>query len=161
MIINNKFNFVALQFRRIMKKLFTLVAFVLLSVSFGMAQETASQDTAVITFDKTMYDLGTITPGSHPLEFTFTNTGKGILLVTNVHPTCGCTIASWTKEPIKPGEKGVVKATYNASAVGPVTKSLTVNSNSKTPVMSLTFKATVVSPAKEESTDKTTSTNTK
>lgn len=141
-----------------MKKIVVLVACVLFSVSFAFSQE--QKDTAVITFDKTLFELGTVPPGSHPFEFSFTNTGKGVLLVSNVSPTCGCTVATWTKEPIKPGGKGIVKVTYTGSGIGTFTKSLSVFSNSKTPVTNLSFRVTVADPSKENQ-DKTTAETTK
>lgn len=141
-----------------MKKIVGLVACVLFSVSFAFSQE--QKDTAVITFDKTIFELGTVSPGSHPFEFSFTNTGKGVLIVSNVQTTCGCTGATWTKEPIKPGGKGVVKVTYTGSAIGTFSKTLNVFSNSKTPVTGLSFRVTVADPSKENQ-DKTTADTTK
>jgi hypothetical protein len=132
-----------------MKSILGIFVGLLLTVSFSFAQE-APQDTAVITFDKPVYEVGTIKPGSHVFEFNFTNTGKGVLTVTNVAPTCGCTIADWTKEPIKPGAKGVVKATFNAAAIGNFDKAITVYSNSKTPVMKVSFRGIIANPAQPD-----------
>lgn len=140
-----------------MKKIVGLVACVLFSVSFAFSQE--QKDTAVITFDKTKFELGTVSPGSHPFEFAFTNTGKGVLIVSNVAPTCGCTVATWTKEPIKPGGKGVVKVTYTASQIGTFDKTLNVFSNSKNAVTGLSFRVTVADPSKENQDKTTANTN--
>jgi hypothetical protein len=137
-----------------MKKL--VIAFCLFAGTFSFikAQETtaASKDTAEITFEKKTYELGTIQPGSHTFEFVFTNTGKGVLLLTNVTPGCGCTHADWTKEPIKKGEKGIIKTTYNATSIGHFTKNITVFSNAKTPVVSISFNANVTNPAETANT---------
>ena len=62
-------------------------------------------------------------------EFTFTNTTKETILVTNVKPSCGCTAANYTKTPIKPGEKGSVTATYNAASPGAFHKTVTVTTS--------------------------------
>lgn len=141
-----------------MKKIVVVLVCMLFSVSFVFSQE--QKDTAVITFDKTIFELGNVSPGSHPFEFSFTNTGKGVLLVSNVNPTCGCTVATWTKEPIKPGGKGFVKVTYTGNAIGTFTKSLSVFSNSKTPVTTLSFRVTVADPSKENQ-EKTAASTTK
>src|SRR5690625_4939798 len=60
-----------------------------------------------IKFDETNYDFGEMKEGDvvqH--EFTFTNTGDAPLKVLKARPSCGCTVPSWSKEPIAPGEKG-------------------------------------------------------
>jgi hypothetical protein len=100
----------------------------------------------------TTFQFGKIMDGetvSH--EFEFTNTGKGDLVVNNVKASCGCTTPDWTKEPIKPGEKGMIKAVFNSAGKGtpeavPVTKAVTVDFNSSTvPVVVLQFTANVKS----------------
>ena len=136
-----------------MKKVFGIIGAVLLSLGLTLAQEanTSATDTAVIKFDKSVYDFGTLKPGSHTFEFAYENTGNGPLVLTNVAPSCGCTKSDWSKEPIKPGEKGIIKATYTASALGPIHKSITIYSNAKNSVVSISFKATVISPAENTS----------
>lgn len=77
--------------------------------------------------------------------FEFENTGKVDLVLSNVKPSCGCTTPEYTKEPIAPGKKGFIKATYNAAGMGNFQKSITVNSNvSEQPVV-LTIKGEVFS----------------
>ncbi|WP_320816051.1 DUF1573 domain-containing protein [Flavobacterium sp.] len=76
------------------------------------------------------HDFGDLEKGKPvTYEFTFTNTTKETILLTNVKPSCGCTAANYTKTPIKPGEKGVVEATYNAAAPGDFHKTITVTTN--------------------------------
>ena len=79
-----------------------------------------------------------------PIDFEFTNTGKTDIVITNVKPTCGCTVADYTKTPIKPGEKGKVTATYNAANKGAFTKTITVTTNAEDAPKSLSFKGTVL-----------------
>lgn len=78
------------------------------------------------------------------IEFEFTNTGKTDIVITNVKPTCGCTVADYTKTPIKPGEKGKVNATFNAAVKGAFTKTITVTTNAEEAPKPLTFKGTVI-----------------
>lgn len=81
-------------------------------------------------WDKTSHNFGKIPQGTPvTVTFTFTNTGKSALIISNAAPSCGCTTPDWTKEPIGPGKKGFVKATYNAAAVGAFSKSVTITSN--------------------------------
>ena len=45
--------------------------------------------------------------------------------------SCGCTVATYTKKPVAPGEKGEVKVTYNGKGKfeGHFKKSITVRTN--------------------------------
>ena len=51
------------------------------------------------------------------VEYTITNTGNQPLVLTNVTTSCACAVADWTKEPIVPGGKGVVKASFERKSV--------------------------------------------
>lgn len=48
-------------------------------------------------------------------EFTFTNTGKAPLVVTNAKGSCGCTVPTWSKEPIAPGAEGKMLVKFNSN----------------------------------------------
>jgi hypothetical protein len=85
-----------------------------------------------IKFKELVYDFGTFPEesGKVSCSFEFTNTGKSDLILQNVKASCGCTTPNWTRTPVKPGEKGVVEATYNASGrPGAFNKTITVTSN--------------------------------
>ncbi len=85
---------------------------------------------AVIKWDAKTVDAGTIKKGvSVDLVFEFTNSGKVPLTIYNVKPSCGCTVASYPKEPIMPGETAEIKTTYNATKTGKFRKSVVVTSN--------------------------------
>lgn len=60
-------------------------------------------------------------------EFKFVNKSKQPVIITNVQPSCGCTAADYTKEPIPAGGVGVIKATYNAASTGSFRKQVTVS----------------------------------
>ena len=68
-----------------------------------------------IVFLKTTYDFGDIkeADGSVTHTFEFTNNGNSPLIVQDVKSSCGCTTPDWTREPVKPGEKGTITAEYN------------------------------------------------
>ena len=63
--------------------------------------------------------------------FLITNTGDYPLIIKNVETSCGCTQPVWTKEPIKPGERGEVKVTYDAKYPGRFHKTISVFANVK------------------------------
>lgn len=92
-----------------------------------------------------LIDLGEIPQGKPvAIEFEFTNTGKTAVVITNVKASCGCTATDYTKEPIAPGKKAMVKATYNAAAKGGFTKTVTVTTNAEETPKILSFKGTVI-----------------
>lgn len=105
-----------------------------------------SQDTTlVIKFEKTVHDYGTIQQGSDgSVEFKFTNEGKTPLILNNVRSSCGCTVPSWTREPLPPGGSGSIKVVYNTASIGAFSKSVTVSSNAKNSDVVLMIKGNVV-----------------
>lgn len=95
-------------------------------------------------FNTETHDYGKI-PQNKPAsyEFTFTNDGDAPIIISEVRPTCGCSVADFTKAPVKPGDTGAINVTYDASVKGPFTKSFIVKSNTNTPVKNLTIKGIV------------------
>lgn len=92
------------------------------------------------------HDFGKIAQGE-PVTHTFyvKNTGNQPLLITRVKPSCGCTAADYTQEPIEPGEKGYLTATYNAAATGFFSKTIVVTTNVEdTPTTLLRFTGEVL-----------------
>lgn len=134
-----------------MKKLGVLAVMFMLSAGC-FAQVAASNNTdaaasnmAVFSWESPVHDFGKIKQGvpvSH--EFTFTNTGKTPLVITNVQASCGCTTPAWTKDPIPPGGTGFIKATYNAAAMGGFNKTVTVMANVENGFKQLSIKGEVV-----------------
>jgi len=97
-----------------------------------------------ISFDKTVHDYGTVVQGSDATcEFKFTNTGKEPLILQKPVSSCGCTVPTWPQEPVLPGKSDVIKVTYATHNVGPINKTITVNSNAKTARVVLSIKGTV------------------
>lgn len=134
-----------------MKKLI-ITAFVAISAVFVANAQTTpapaeNKNQADMTFEKETHDFGAIVQ-NNPATYTFTfkNTGKEPLIITNAAASCGCTTPEWTKEPIMPGKKGFVKATYNAATLGVFNKAITVMSNGKRGTISLMIKGDVKAP---------------
>lgn len=122
-----------------MKKYLGIIALVISFISL-----TAMMQVAEFKFEKETHDFGNIEynkPAS--FEFTFTNAGKSPIIISEVAPSCGCSVADFSKTPVVPGASGKIKVTYNAAAKGPFTKSFIVKSNTKTPVKTLTIKGNV------------------
>lgn len=151
-----------------MKKIITL-SIALLAFTFSNAQETAKikktikkapvKTTKVATVGATKVegagmvfvsetiDYGTIAANSDgKREFVFTNNGTKPLIITNAAGSCGCTVPTYSKEPIAPGSKGVIGVKYDTSRAGqPFTKTVTITSNAEgVPTKILTIKGTVL-----------------
>lgn len=119
-----------------MKRIYILIAFLLLAATGAAAQEKYSNG---LEIDRTVHNFGDIMLGSGPVSCTFTlkNTGDKPAVIYNVTTTCGCTDVDWTKEPIRPGKEGKISVTYsNDEGPYPFDKSLTVYmSDVKKPVI--------------------------
>jgi hypothetical protein len=134
-----------------MKKLVVSLLGLLISVSLSYGQTLASLTTvntaksAVINIKHTTHDFGRIGLGTPATaEFTFTNIGDAPLSITSVAPSCGCTVSSYTQEPVLPGKSGFIKATYTAKHVGVFNKSITVTANTADKNLQLFIKGEVV-----------------
>lgn len=91
------------------------------------------------------FDFGKIKKGD-AVEHVFevTNTGKNPLVISNVQPTCGCTVPDFTKDPIAPGQKGKITLKFNsANFDGVVHKSAEVYANVAQVPIELTFTADI------------------
>ncbi len=102
-----------------------------------------------MTFEVEEYNFGTIKQGeSVTREFSFTNTGKEALIISNAQGSCGCTVPQYPKEPIVSKGKNSIKVTFNsAGKMGMQDKTVTITSNAKNSPKVLHLKGTVEAPA--------------
>lgn len=102
-----------------------LLTFVVLALGAASAQ-------AVIKFEKTTHDFGHFKE-DRPVtcKFVFENTGDEPLIIQQAVSSCGCTVASYTKTPVKPGEQGEITVTYNGKGkvAGHFKKAISIRSN--------------------------------
>ena len=116
---------------------FFITVLLFLSYTNGFSQ-------AKITFESEVIDYGTIEKGDDGVrEFKFTNTGSSPLYITKVRSSCGCTIPKKPSDSIMPGDEDVIEVKYDTNRVGPIRKTITVNSNAITPVVALQIRGTV------------------
>ncbi len=108
----------------------------------------APPSTAVITFDSTMVDLGTVTKGEPAAKkVTFTNTGKEPLTLSNIKASCGCTTVEGWQQTVAPGQQGSFELKLDtARFMGAVTKTVDVESNAANGMVRLSLKALIWSP---------------
>lgn len=115
-----------------MKKLALTLTFFAFAAASLMAQtdKAVAADGAEITFESNEIDYGTIPQNADGLRvFKFKNTGSAPLIISNAKGSCGCTVPTWPKKPINPGESGEIEVRYATSRIGPINKSVTVTSN--------------------------------
>lgn len=102
-----------------------------------------------VSFVESTYDYGTIMDGEKAeYEYSFTNTGDEPLIISNAKGSCGCTVPDWPREPIAPGEKGVIKVVFNSKGKGkvggnPQSKRVTITANTDPANTYLTIKGIV------------------
>lgn len=109
---------------------FLLVLSILVFGQFTTADLEKSPVSPAISFESTAIDLGEIAQNI-PVEvvFEFTNNGESALVISEVKPSCGCTVADYPEGALAPGESGQITAEYNAKSPGAFSKTLTVRSN--------------------------------
>jgi hypothetical protein len=102
-----------------------------------------------IHFVTNVFEFGTVMVGEvvkH--DFTYTNTGDQVLVISELKSSCGCTGLASALRPAPPGQSGVVAAEFHTSGfTGPVAKGVTVicNDTSQPPV-TLEFRGTIHRP---------------
>ncbi|MGQ9863015.1 MAG: DUF1573 domain-containing protein [Bacteroidia bacterium] len=103
-----------------------------------------------IEFEQTQYNYGQIKAGEKVVhEFKFKNTGKSELIIRKTKTTCGCTVSAPDKQAFKPGESGVIKATFDSTGrQGRDSKTITVYTNDpRQPVTNLVLTGEITPPA--------------
>lgn len=118
-----------------MKKILMLAVMMIAIATSAIAQKQAQ-----IKFDKTTWNFGTFPETAiQSCVFTFKNEGDAPLIINQAVASCGCTVPTYTKKPVMPGEKGELKVTYNGKGKfeGHFKKSITVRTNGTPEVVRL------------------------
>jgi hypothetical protein len=110
-------------------------------------QTTSAENTAVMSFQETEYDFGTIKEGEVVEHvFKFTNTGRTPLVIESASASCGCTAPDWTKTPVAPGEEGQVKVRFDSrNKPGQQSPTVTIRANTEPNIMRIFMKGNVAS----------------
>ena len=132
-----------------MKKKILSIGMVLCLAVLAKAQESSTPNpmnpnAPKIKWESEVVDYGTIEHNADGnREFKFKNVGKEPLIISNSTGSCGCTVPTWPKEPIKPGESSSIKVHYATDRIGAFEKTVTVTSNAETPSTVLRIKGVV------------------
>lgn len=102
------------------------------------AQKKAAADTAnytTIQWLDTIIKIDTMSMGDKTqVKFRCKNIGTKPLIITSAKPSCGCTVADYTKEPIAPGAEGWVTGAFDSKKIhgsGDIHKTIIVSTNTK------------------------------
>ena len=105
-----------------------------------------------MVFETNEIDYGTIAHSSDPLRvFKFTNRGNQPLVIKAAKGSCGCTVPSYPKAPIAPGESGTIEVRYDTQRTGPFQKTVELTTNEGDATHILRIKGSVnAAPATED-----------
>lgn len=139
-----------------MKKIILVfsLAMAMLGVNNGIAQTTSTitvdqqpepADGPKIAVDKEEHDYGTIEfGGDGTCTFTVTNKGNAPLIISSCVGSCGCTVPTWSRDPIAPGASTKITVKYDTQRAGPISKTVTITSNAvNTPKKTVRIKGKV------------------
>jgi len=103
-------------------------------------------------FDETEHDFQRIIEGETvSYSFKFKNTGKTDLVIADVSTSCGCTVPSYPKTPIRPGGDGIIKVSFNSHGKrGFQAKNIVVVANTQPNTTLLRIKAQVIAPGENK-----------
>lgn len=117
------------------------------TTSVKASTTTRAENYAEVRFDTLRHDFGHFSRKDPVVRctFAFTNTGTAPLIIHQAFATCGCTVPTWPRKPIKPGERGLIEVTYNGTDKFPghFQKTVTIRSNAITEVVRLTIEGTM------------------
>lgn len=130
-----------------MKKLLLFALLLVCSIGTATAQ-------AQIKFNKTSHDFGNFSEENPIVKctFVFTNTGDKPLVINQAVASCGCTVPTYSKTPVQPGESGTINVTYNGTGKFPghFRKTITIRSNAKTEMVRLTIEGNMQEKPKKQ-----------
>jgi hypothetical protein len=122
------------------------------SADIEAAREGGSKQLTTVHWIDSVRNYGKIIEGQKlAVSFRFKNTGDKPLVIESVHPACGCTVADYPKQPLKPGEEGEITGEFNSEGrEGQQHKEITVTTNTPEHTQNLIFEVTVAGNPKKD-----------
>ncbi|HET8838517.1 MAG TPA: DUF1573 domain-containing protein [Flavobacteriaceae bacterium] len=119
------------------------------NVEEAAVRDAKAEEFPEMSFAEETFDFGTINEGDVVEHtFTFTNTGEAPLVITAAKGSCGCTVPTWTREPIAPGETGEMLVKFNSRGKKNIqNKSVTITANTEKGKEVIRIKANVTPAA--------------
>ena len=123
-----------------------LITFLSFLSTSSFAQNNTENDLAgIFQFEEETIDYGTIHQNDNGIRvFKFTNSGNAPIVISKIKTSCGCTVPTYSSEPILPGESGTIEVKYTTNRVGKFSKSLTIHSNAQNQLKRIQIKGNVI-----------------
>lgn len=104
-----------------------------------------------MTFNEAKHDFGKIIQGEKvSYSFIFKNTGGSDLIISSAQGSCGCTVPTYPKEPVKPGQEAKIDIVFDSTGKsGLVEKTVTLTTNCNPSTQILTISSSVIVPEEE------------
>ncbi len=113
-----------------MKNTIIVILFVLLGAGVAASQEKKGPQ---LKWELERYDYGTVTVDNMPetrIDIKFTNDGTEPLILSNVRACCGTRVIEWPRQPVMPGQQGVIKIEFRLSPVPQrISRTVTASTN--------------------------------
>lgn len=125
-----------------MKKLFF---FFVLAITAATAQAQTLASAKVTTvkqlhWETMTHDFGLMEQAkAQSAIFKFQNNTDEVVFIKSVKPSCGCTVAEYTRTAVAPGDWAEIKASYNAATLGQFRKTLQLTTSASDEVIVLTI----------------------
>ncbi|HPF12265.1 MAG TPA: DUF1573 domain-containing protein [Flavobacteriaceae bacterium] len=121
----------------------------LLISTYGFSQDAdKTEKVGQFKFESELIDYGTIEQNADGVRvFKFTNVGDAPIVISKAKGSCGCTVPTYSKNVIEPGDTGEIQVKYATNRIGKFTKTVTLTSNASEPEKVLRIKGEVLAPA--------------
>lgn len=108
--------------------------------------------TTTISYKETSFNFGDIKEGVKAKHtFEFTNTGTVPLVIKKAKGSCGCTVPTYSSEPVAPGETGKIDVVFDSSGrPGKISKYVTITANTEPTHTKITLGGKVIPKKKKK-----------
>lgn len=109
-----------------------LTSLIWMTVTLCQAQKSG----ALLQLERNVIDFGAIENNSEATDsLKFYNTGTDSLIIYSAFADCGCTVPSYSRAPIAPGDSGVITVRFisRGRAAGTFRKVVRIRTNAITP----------------------------
>lgn len=116
------------------------------STASGISIESGSAP--FMTFVEEKHDFGKITQGEKvSYSFIFKNTGGSDIVISSAQGSCGCTVPTYPKQSIKPGQEDKIDVVFDSEGKsGIVEKTITLVTNCNPSTKTLTISSSIFVP---------------
>ncbi len=110
------------------------------------ANTDAAPAVTTIQWIDSVINKGNVNEGEQlEIAFRFKNTGSSPLIIKDVRPSCGCTLAEKPEAPVAPGKEGIIKTTFDTKGrIGNNHKTIVVDTNAEQGSYTIAFDVTVI-----------------